>query len=153
RRFNLKTQTPEIQFSIGNGLQVEDMEVAPGNPNLVAVSRTDAGVSIFENGLPKPVVTSGPTFANSIVFSDSPTRLFGYDNESSAFALHQLSVDATGVVVLSSTPGLVSGYGENIEFAGGLIYATTGAVIDSSTLKVVGRFSGPGLGVFDGVGY
>ena len=39
RRVRLDTQTPDLQFSIGNGLLVADMEVVPQNPAVVVVSR------------------------------------------------------------------------------------------------------------------
>ena len=57
RRFDASTNTPGIQFAVGqdsfsNRFNVNDFAVAPGNPNVLAVARTSqAGVAIFDNGV------------------------------------------------------------------------------------------------------
>jgi hypothetical protein len=66
RRMNLQTQTPGAQFAVGQdsflGLfVVNDMAVAPGAPDVVAVDRyyrgtspPEAGVAIYDNGVQRP---------------------------------------------------------------------------------------------------
>src|SRR6185436_4263139 len=58
RRFEALTNTPGTQFSMGQDtfffsrFGANDLSVAPGNPNLLAVARTfQAGVAIFDNGV------------------------------------------------------------------------------------------------------
>src|ERR1043165_2629437 len=58
RRFDTQTNTPGLQCSMGpdsifsSRLGANDLAVAPGNPNVLAVARTQqAGVAIFDNGV------------------------------------------------------------------------------------------------------
>jgi uncharacterized repeat protein (TIGR01451 family) len=160
RRIRLTDQSNSSLFSIGAGLRAADLEVVPGNPAAVAVSRWNpnagsprhAGVVIYDDGVPRSQSTSVPVFANAITFSDSATTLYAYDNESSGFAFYVLLVGPNGVSLSKALPDLISGYGVDIEFSGGRVYATTGAVIDPVAGTIVGRFEGPGLGVFAGEG-
>jgi hypothetical protein len=90
RRFNLATQTAGTQFSLGDlagsvePLFVKDMAVAPGNPNLVAVSRRNKtgspdfeGVAVYDNGVKRALTTPRHTGSDFIGFDTSPATLFG----------------------------------------------------------------------------
>ena len=161
RRVRLDTQTPDLQFSVGNGLLVADMEVVPQNPAVVAVSRRHvaggspqhAGVAVYDGGTQRSQTTSVSVYANVIAYSDSPSTLYAFGNESSDFLFHTLQVNGSGVSVQSSTAGLISGFGVDMKYAAGRVYATSGAVVDPAALSVVGTFTGAGLGTFNGSGY
>ena len=70
RRFDTQTETPGLQFSVGQDSffgrhRVNDVAVAPGSPNLVAIARQypgtsppEAGVAVFDNGVQRP--NTGP---------------------------------------------------------------------------------------------
>jgi uncharacterized protein YjdB len=152
RRLILATLTPDIQFSLGSdssfGLRyAEDIEVLPGVPESVAVSRKylsvsprHAGVGIYDNGVTRPVTT--PDFSgsgvniNAIEFSTSATRLYGYNNETTGTEFRRMTVNSSGVSILDAT-GLIQGGGD-IKFDNGLIYANNGAIIDPEARKLVG---------------
>ena len=137
------------------------MEVVPQNPAVVVVSRRHvagggpqhAGVAVYDGGTQRSQTTSVPVYANVIAYSDSPTTLYAFGNESSDFLFHRLLVNGSGVSVQSSTAGLISGFGIDIKYAAGRVYATSGAVVDPAALSVVGTFTGAGLGTFNGSGY
>src|SRR6185437_11957374 len=77
RRFDVQTNTPGIQFSLGQDsfsgrYVVGDFAVAPGNPNLLAVSRiSNGGVAVFDNGVRRTNVVSNIDF---LAFSASAAK-------------------------------------------------------------------------------
>ena len=154
RRFDTLTNTPGIQFSMGqdatNGRYfVRDFAVAPGNPNVLAVSRAlsngnSAGVVIFDNGVQRPNITSSGNTAGSLAFSASGTKLYG----SSQSTFQTMTVDASGVTVTSTSP---VGANSKIQFSNGLIY-TSAQLINPDTNTVLGTFAGTNTGTFAGDG-
>ncbi len=152
-RLRSQTLAVDSSFGLGDQLAVEDMAVQPGNPKVIAVARRKPDANpdhdslvIYENGVPRAQSTAPPVYADSLAFGDSPATLYAYGRETNDFLLHTLQVDASGVELQNSAGGLVSGAGTTIKFAGGLIYTSTGAVIDPQTSKIIGQFVGPGLG-------
>src|SRR5205823_1106452 len=65
RRLDLPAMTPGLQFSLGGSAGrpdgAEDMAVMPSHPESLAVARAqggmDAGIAIYDNGMPRPVST------------------------------------------------------------------------------------------------
>lgn len=156
RRFDTATQTAGLQFSLGSepifgAFGVGDMEVLPGIPGSVAIARKtgwgygDAGVAIYDDGVMRSTSTPLYTgnFNNVIEFSASSSRLYGYDNETSGFGLTRMSVDSAGVSIVDTTANLISGYGADIKFDGGRLYATNGTVVDPEAKIIVGAFPLP----------
>lgn len=158
QRINLATQAVNLTFSLGNAslgpIFAEDMEVFPGAPQSVAVSRRykgfsprHTGVAIYDDGVPRINTTQVHTGSNVIEFSASAGTLYGYNNETTEFGFRRLAVNASGVTevdVFTSFDGdLIAGFGVDIKFHAGLIYTTTGRVIDPVTRMVVGTFSLP----------
>jgi uncharacterized repeat protein (TIGR01451 family) len=153
RRFELSTQTAGPQFSLGNDsfsgpYFVEDMEVLPGDPEAIAVSRQNRGfsprhegVAIYERGVQRPAETPGHTGSNRIEFGSSSSRLYGYNNETTEFGFRRMAVDASGVSVLDVTENLVAGFNVDIDFADGLIVTTSGRVIDPEARLLLGTFA------------
>jgi len=148
RRFDTVTRTPGQQFSIGNGsissYAVNDLAVAPGNPNLVAVARhqptlspPSAGVAVFDNGVQRaktgPSHTQGPDF---LAFSATESKLYASGQYS---YLQTLTIDASGVAATSLT---LFDIRTRIKFANGRIYTATGQIIDPETKKLLGTFPG-----------
>lgn len=157
RRFDVASRTAGPQFALGSDsffgpYYVEDMAVMPGNPGVVAVSRKNlgisprhAGVAVYDNGVQRPNSTPRHTGSNVIEYSSSPTRLYGYNNETTEFGFRRMSVDQSGVAVVDVTPDLISGFGVDIAHDGGRVYASTGQVVDAEARVLVGRFSDPGI--------
>lgn len=136
---------------------VEDMQVLPGNPNAVAISRKRGGcsprhdgVAIYDSGVARPVTSQDHTGSNVIEFSASSGTLYGYNNETTEFGFRRLTVDATGVSetsVFDSFDGnLIQGFGVDIRFGGGKIYTTNGQVVDPTVPSVLATFGLPGFG-------
>jgi hypothetical protein len=154
RRLHIPTLTPGLQFALGSDsffgqYFVEDMEVLPGEPDSVAVSRRNegvsprhAGVAIYDNGVPRPNATPRHTGSNVIEFSASASLLYGLNNETTEFGFRRMSVDSSGVAVIDVTGSVVDEFYVDMKFDDGLIYFTTGRVFDPVTLSIVGMFSG-----------
>jgi Calx-beta domain len=150
RRFNVQTNTPGLQFTLGEDsffgrYTVSDLAVAPGNPNLLAVARQHpgvsppgAGVAIFDNGIQRPTVGPDHSFsADTLAFSTSPTKLYG----SPSFGPFQtMTIDASGVTV-SSTSSLSSTSG-SVKFSGGKLFTSLGHVINPDSDTLLGTFFG-----------
>jgi uncharacterized protein (TIGR03437 family) len=99
-------------------------------------------IGIFDNGFPRAQI-----FANAsepatfeLAFNDSGSRLYAYNSFLSSFELVREAVSAQGVQFLSSTQGLIFGYGTQIRFAQGLLYSSNGYAIDPERLVGVGQF-------------
>lgn len=157
RRYHVPTATAGLQFSLGNDphtgpYYAEDMAVVPGNPNAVAVARRNRGfsprhegVAIYVEGVKLPNETAGHTGSNRIEFGSSPTRLYGYNNETTEFGYRRMTVDDNGVSVLDVTGNLISNFGVDIEYDDGRIYATSGRVIDAEGRVLIGTYPVSGL--------
>ena len=81
RRFDTLSNAPGAQFSVDQDsfvfsrLGASDIAVAPGNPNVLAVARTQqAGVAIFDNGVRRTNVAA--TGSNFIAYSASAAKLY-----------------------------------------------------------------------------
>jgi hypothetical protein len=112
------------------------MEVMPGQPSTVAVSRRylstsprHAGVGIYDDGVVRSTTTPTHTGSNVIEFSSSASTLYGYNNETSEFGFRRMTINASGVTVTNTTQNLISG-SSDIRYSNGYIYSTSGKVID-----------------------
>jgi subtilisin-like proprotein convertase family protein/subtilisin family serine protease len=152
RRVAVATLVPGLQVPLGNDALngprfAGDIAVLPGSPQSFAVSRRyistspeHAGVAIFDGAVSRPTETATHTGSNVIEFSASPSRLYGYNNGTTEFGFRRMSVDASGVAVLDVTQDLISGFGADIKVANGLVYSTTGSVIDPEDRTLLGTF-------------
>ena len=154
RRVVLATQTPSLRIPLGNSLFngphfVEDMEVIPGAPQSVVISRrrsntTSArheGVVVFDNDVQRPTTTNvnvGKT--NFIEFLSSPATVYGFNSEDTGLQLFRLSVTPDGISIANQIPG----FGEFGDFEGDgeLLYHTAGRVINPETQTTVGTYTG-----------
>ncbi len=156
RQVDLISQTAELQFSLGilgacGNYLVEDMLVLADNPHAVAISLRSSGcdphhqgVAIYEDGVPRPDRTPGFNGSNVIELSDSPSVLYGQNNEYTEMGFRIMSVSVSGVSITSNTKNMLRGFGVDIRFDNGLIYATDGSVIDPHKRAVIGKFNARG---------
>jgi hypothetical protein len=155
RRFDIPSRTPGLQFALGKDnffgiYTLTDMAVSPGEPNVVAVARSyrgvsppEAGVAIFDNGVQRMVTTPGHTAASDyLAYSASASTLYGGGFYS---GLNTMTVDASGVSITSSK---TFSPGNAIRFDNGLVYGSTGQVINPVNGSLLGTFSGVGSGPF-----
>jgi len=153
RRVDLGSMTAGIQFNMGadsflGQMYAEDIEVQPGSPNVIVVSLRNAGfsprhmgVAVFDNGVKRADVTATHTGSNVIVFGATPTRVYGYNNETTEFGFRRMTVSASGITVQDVTQGVITGFSSDIEFLAGRIYATTGVVLDAEARTPLGTFA------------
>jgi DNA-binding beta-propeller fold protein YncE len=153
RRVDLKSGMAGQQFSLGIGqfsgpFFAQDMEVAPGQPQVVAISRRNVtsspsheGVAIYDNGVARSKETPRHTGSNIIEFSATAEKLYGLSTEGDG-ALRRMMVDASGVTVQDTIPA--PGLGADIQFDDGLLYGGSGRVFDPEARQLVGTF-GPVL--------
>ena len=146
RRFDAQTNTPGLQFTLGQDplfggrFFAGELAVAPGNPDVLAVARSrgfgpsGSGVAVFDNGVPR---TNAGSSSDFIAFSASASKLYG--SGVSGTGLQTLTIDGSGVTV-SSTTSLAQG--ARIKFSNGLIFTSSGQVINPDTSSLVGTFSG-----------
>ena len=158
RRVALPALTAGLQFSLGTHPQsgpnfAEDIAVVPNDAGTVAVSRRSGdggsprhrGVAMYDDGVKLQDETPEHTGSNVIEYGSSSTRVYGYNNESTEFGFRRLTVGASGVSNLDVTNGIITGFGTDIEFDDGRVYATTGRVVDAEARTVAGTFT---LGTF-----
>jgi hypothetical protein len=158
RRFDMVTLQNDIVFPLGEDeffgpFFPEDIEVPPGFPEALAVSRMNdccsprhEGVALYVDGEKRPDETPGHTGSNVIEFSDSPTILYGYNNETTEFGFRTMLVDASGVETIDVAESLITGFGVDIEYDSfnDWIYATSGRVIDPVQTIIVGTIGASG---------
>ena len=158
RRFNIASQTAGIQYSLGSdtwsgSYYVEDIEVMPGYPETIAVSRRNVGysprhegVAIYDDNIMRPTTTPDHSGSNKIEFT-SQNSLIGYNNESTEYGIRRLSVNSAGVTNVSVTQSVLSNFYLDFIYHDNRMYATDGKVVDVTAAPFVsGQFanvSGP----------
>ena len=148
RSYNILTHTAGAQFIVGREnttgpYSFTNIAVSPGNPSVIAVARqkrnvtpSEGGVAIFDNGVQRP--NTGPEFGGSRVTTfASPSVLYG----TAFFGLSTMTVDNSGVTV-TSTANFTAG--DSMFLANGLLYGSSGQVLNPTTGEVVGSFIGSG---------
>ncbi|HET6891966.1 MAG TPA: hypothetical protein VFH31_12765, partial [Pyrinomonadaceae bacterium] len=148
RKFDTQTQTPGLQFLVGQDqffgrFRVNDLAVAPGNPDLVAVARhfpglspPEAGVAVFDTGVQRPQTGPGHLAGSDfLAFSASATKLYGGGFSGT---LTTMNIDSSGVTVAGTLP---FGVGARIKFNNGRIFSSIGQVIDPDAGTLLGTFS------------
>lgn len=155
-RVDLANAVRDIDLDLGTGslsaLRAEDLVVLPGLARSVAVSRSNTccsprheGVAIYDDGVRRSATTQGHTGSNRITGSATAARLYGYNNETTEFGFRTIAVTPSGLVEETVRGGLISGFGVDIAFDGGLVYTTTGALVDPEALSLLGTFPASGL--------
>ena len=148
RRFDALTNTPGLQFPIGQDLfhgryGISDFAVAPGNPGTVALARQfggsfppEVGVAVFDDGVQRP--NAGPghiSGADFLAFSASASKLYG---STSSGGIQTLTIDASGVTLASTVVPTVFG---SIKFSNGLVFTSAGHVVNPDTGTLLGTFA------------
>ena len=157
-RINLKTQAPDLQFSLGMGRcgmdTAGDMQVLPGNPHSVAVARRNQfgciqqsdGVVVYDDAVARPNIVTA--IVDSITFGANASVLYGKNTERNDFELTTMTIDASGLTLKNSLiePPL-SPINGPIIYDNGLIYSPTTA-FDPASGALVGEYKDPALAPF-----
>jgi hypothetical protein len=139
RRFNVVTETAGLQFNTNSTQSPLDMQVVPGLPQSVALSRRDFsdGVVIFDDGVQRPKTGGGFFSLETIDFGFNASTLYGTKRGD----LVKLLVDSSGVTTSTVTSQLVGGNANAFEFSGGRLYSF-GRVVDPEARTWLGIFQG-----------
>jgi hypothetical protein len=120
-------------------LFANDIAVLPGNPNSVAVSRTNKvsspssdGVAIYDSGVVRAKVSNRSAF--TVAISSAGDRVYS----STQGGIDRYSLDSSGVTYLS-TVSMINGGGSRLD--GGLIYGASGGVLDPESGVMKGTFN------------
>lgn len=142
-RVDLATLQTDLTFPVGvedSGelLFAEDIDVMPGAPGTVAVSRMNPlvhphgrGVAIYDDGVMRPAVTTVFDRVNEIEFA-APDVLYGHENESTSFMLQRMAVVDNGVVVDDELRDVVQIFYGDLKYGDGYLYFNTGEVVDAA---------------------
>jgi dipeptidyl aminopeptidase/acylaminoacyl peptidase len=160
RRFDMNSQTPNLQFSLGNesfrgAYYVEDIEVLPGSPASVAISRMNRersfrheGVAIYDDGVQRPTTTADDTRNYAIEFTSSPSTLYGSDGDPTFGGFYTMSITDAGVTVTNARADLARGLGVDMQGdKNGLLYSTAGKTVNPVTQTLVGTFDLSATGI------
>ena len=115
-------------------LYAVDLEVQPGNPEVIAVTRDDCcssgqgGAAIYDHGVQRPVSLPRTSSPNRLTWGPTPETLYGYYSASTGYPFFVLTVSSTGVTATS--PGRLITGNSDIEYAAGAVHATSGQVVD-----------------------
>jgi hypothetical protein len=150
RRFDMTTRAAGAQFSLGESLSngpffVKDMAVAPGSPDLVAVSRKNLtgspdfeGVAVYDGGARRTQTTPRHTGSDNIAFSGSASTLYGFREFG---GIEKLGVTPAGVTLVKHTS--VNTSGGDFKLDGGDIYLPNGQVYNAESGALLGAFTLP----------
>lgn len=137
RKIDLAAQTAGLQFSLSGGLfgayTANDIAVNPNDENIVAVGRIYGDIAVYSQGQQFAQADQG-TYSKSFVVFDSANKLYSTGwNGITEYVVNP----PTGITKIKSFPGDGKLHLEN-----GLIYSSSGMVVDAATGVVKGTFAG-----------
>jgi hypothetical protein len=120
------------------------IKTVPGEPDSFVVETSDPKLIIYDGTTPRPQSSVTGALESNIFFTfgaDAST-VYAYDSTVISPTMYQLSVSSSGFTTAQTTSNvaLEQGYLLDIEYAGGLVYATTGSVYNPSTQSVQAPF-------------
>jgi len=142
RLVNLTDGTSEQTISLSSGDVASQIEVMPGNPDVVAIL-SNPGIALYDHGhkLTNQLLASmwGPF---GVFQFGSSSNLYTYNNETTEFSFIRSRVSSEGVVYEDLLGSLISGF-VGFHAAGGLIYAANGQVANPTIPSMIGFFPIP----------
>jgi len=159
RRLDLTTLTAGTQFvtvsTLFGSFTASDLAVMPGDPNVVATVGYSDGIQVWDvtnSGATSRPLTKGlvnDVYEGSVLAWGDSTNLYSNDEGLSPSSFHRFVVGSASFAETDST--YLDAVNGTITYAGGLIYADGGAVVDPSlvpptTPELVGRFYSPAGG-------
>ncbi|HVJ07403.1 MAG TPA: hypothetical protein VM554_03405 [Acidisarcina sp.] len=166
QRYSLPSFTPDISVSLGADPNLGpyyalDLQVAPGAPHTIAVSRgipgtasiyqAQGGVAIYDDAVQRPSVvtpTSQPgvtALLDTIQWGADSTILYAADYENAGGDFYQLAVSPSGVTFVSDHPNYFPPPDLRIHFDTGKLYGDDGAVVDPVSATQLKSFVAGGI--------
>ncbi len=152
RMVNVPNRTACLSFPVGTDpnfgtLRAGDLDVLPGVATSVLISRRFTGLSpdfagafVYDQGVARPVGTPGGSRARMISIA-SDSLAYGFNNASTGFQLYELAIGPDGVEEVWAQQ-LFSGFNTDILYEDGLVYTTTGVIVEPVVPALAGTFSG-----------
>ena len=154
RRVHLPSQTADLDFALGDdGLgswRAEDMEVVPGQPNLLMVtmyhpgySPRSAGTAVYDDGVRRPDMNF---WGNGHTCHSNGQKAYIFHNETTGAGTWEVGIGPNGLTHLGGGSNVLNGFGIYGKFYDGLIYANNSTVYDPESNSILGQYTG-GQGV------
>jgi fibronectin type 3 domain-containing protein len=164
QRFNLPDLTPDISISLGSDSSndpyfANDIQVAPGVPNTIAVTlgckeeNTDAlgGVVIFDDSTQRAkksggFLEGGGVLYDSLQWGADASVIYAANNESTGFDFYILSVDSDGISLKDDIKNAFNKFNNHIHYNpdNTYVYSDSGQVLNSTTGAPIGIFQSSG---------
>lgn len=119
-----------------------DIEVQPGNPGVIAVTRddccstADGGLAIYDQGVQRPTTLPRNNTATRITWGPTPETLYGFYDGSTGFPFFVITVSSAGASA-TSRGRLITGFNSDIEYAAGAVHSSSGQVVDVTGTPVL----------------
>jgi hypothetical protein len=158
-RLTLPSLQPDITFSLGNdtnnlAYEAEDLEVAPGQPHTLGVTRyhqgygqgATGGLVIYDDGAPRAAVAVarfGARTYDTIAWGTDASIIYGTDGTGSGGPEFTFAVDATGVSLTSTHLGALGDFVGQLAYdkTSGLLFDGYGSAVNALTGQLTGSFS------------
>jgi hypothetical protein len=153
--------------SLGNYFAL-DLQVAPGTPKTIAVSKgiahsiilAQGGIAIYDDAVQRPTVVTPTTqpqnvLIDTIQWGTDATAIYAANNENASGDFYQLAVNSSGVTLVSDNVNFFPVPNSRIHFDRGnkLLYGDDGLVVNPVLATQVGNFVSSGAMVPDsGIG-
>jgi len=148
-RFSLSAGKVDLQIPCAPA-EAFQVLVSPQDSDRIVILRRKVKVvgfespSLYDNGVLKAAGVGAPVIS-AAAFSSDGKRLYGYDESASPFPFYILNLDSNGWAAPEKpVSSLIDGRGQRLEYAGGLLYTTGGAVIDPEHQEMKGRLADAG---------
>ncbi len=140
-RVDLGTRTIDETVNVA----ANSIKTVPGEPDSFVVETPDPKLIIYDGTTPRPQSSVTGALESNIFFTfgvDAST-VYAYDSTVTSPTMYQLSVTSSGFTTAQTTSNvaLAQDYLDDIEYAGGLVYTTTGSVYNPSTQSSQPSFS------------
>jgi hypothetical protein len=135
-KFDVPTGRGVSAFSFSPGLT--DLEVQPGNADVVATGNIFNELEIFNKGVPL-TRTASFTSNDDIIEWDSSGNLYSLDTTTTGQGFNRFNVTATEYSVARQARA-VGDFDIDMRFAGGDIFLSNGYVFNAQTLDYKGKF-------------
>jgi uncharacterized protein (TIGR03437 family) len=116
------------------------LAVMPEQPDTVAVNyaptfnNSTIKLGVFDNGVARPI--QGSPTGPGVLFSSDGQSIFTQEQVGAGNSIVKLAVNSSGI---AGPPGSASGSGIPAALVNGLLYTTSGAVLDATTMQLAGN--------------
>jgi trimeric autotransporter adhesin len=146
-RVNLSTMSVDETIQIPGVSAGNIMKVPPGLPGSFAVEtyNNTTALLLFDGTVQRPKAFSTGSLEAQLLYTwgADDTTLYAYDDTNVSGTMYQLAASSTGLATTKTTSGVNLADGEinDLQFANGLIYSSTGFVFNPATNSTQATFA------------